>query len=241
MGLARDGLREIIGATVLLAAAAAGLALLHPWAAIPPIILWVWVLSFFRDPVRERSFAPDELGAPADGTVTEITRLEQDDDIHGPAWRIGIFLSIFDVHANRSPCAARVRSVEHRPGGFLDARHPESGRRNESNTLVLDPRGPIPGPVVVRQVAGKIARRIVCHAGAGNNLRAGERFGMIKFGSRTELIVPALSNTEIAVRIGSRVRAGLTVMLRQPPVPMPVNRDESSHEDHRKGSRGPSA
>jgi phosphatidylserine decarboxylase len=241
MGLARDGMREIIGATVALAAAGGGLALLHPWAAILPIIPWIWVLSFFRDPARHRSFAPHELCAPADGTVTEITRLDHADVIGGPAWRIGIFLSIFDVHANRSPCAARVRSVEHRPGGFLDARHPESGRRNESNTLVLDPQAPIRGPIVVRQVAGKIARRIVCHAGVGDELRAGERFGMIKFGSRTELLVPALSSTEIVVTIGSKVRAGLTVMLRQPADPMPVNCGENSRENHRGRPHGPAA
>ena len=184
--------------------------------AFPFVIVWLWVISFFRDPKRQRTYAPGDLCAPADGRVTEITELDDHELIGGPATRIGIFLSIFNVHANRASCAGRIRSVEYRAGEFLDARHGESGHRNESNTLLIDAEAPMPGPVVVRQVAGMVARRIICHARTDEHLLIGARFGMIKFGSRTELIIPRLDHTEIQVSIGDRVKAGLTIIARQP-------------------------
>ncbi len=217
-------------ATVVLGGAAWLLVGLGWWpGAVPLVLVWVWAISFFRDPRRIPRLAPGELCAPADGRVTEIARLDHDDRVGGPAVRVGIFLSIFNVHINRSPCAGTVHSVEHRPGKFLDARDPNSGRLNESNTLVIDPHEPIRGPVVVRQVAGKVARRIVCHPVEGSELSAGGRFGMIKFGSRTELIVPDDGAVEITVRIGSRVRAGLTVVARQ----LPMHNQEQTDAGHR--------
>ncbi len=190
-----------------------GLAVWHYWpAAVLPVAVWLWVLSFFRDPPRMAWFARGELCAPADGKVTEITRLEHHEVIGGPAVRIGIFLSIFDVHANRSPCRGRVRSIIHTEGRFLDARHPASGRVNESNTILLDPSPPVAGPIIVRQVAGKVARRIVCHAREGDDLMIGQRFGMIKFGSRTELILPDRAETVVKAWIGQQVRAGISVL-----------------------------
>ncbi len=215
MPIAKEGLREIVAATVVLGALGACGAWLAWPAAIPFAILWLWVISFFRDPRRERHFDLTELCAPADGTVTEVTELETHEEVGAPAVRIGIFLSLFDVHINRAPCSGRVRSLSHRPGTFLDARNPESGRRNESNTMVIDPDGPMPGPVVVRQVAGLAARRIICNASAGEHLTTGARFGLIKFGSRTELIIPLVEGTEIEVKVGDKVRAGLSVMARQ--------------------------
>lgn len=202
-------------ATLLLIPASAGLSLVWSPLAFVPFAVWLWVLSFFRDPLRERSFAPGELCSPADGKVTEITELPHHDTIGGPALRVGIFLSIFNCHINRWPCAGTVRTVEYRKGEFLDARHVESGHRNESNTIVLDPDPPVPGPVVLRQVAGKVARRIICHAQPGMRLPIGARFGLIKFGSRTELIVPRGAGTQAAVRIGDKVAGGLTVLVRQ--------------------------
>jgi phosphatidylserine decarboxylase len=216
MGIAPEGLREILIATVVLGAAAAGSWIVF-WPAAPVfVVLWIWVVAFFRDPKRQRAFEPGELCSPADGTVTELTRLDEHKTIDGPAVRIGIFLSLFNVHVNRSPCAGRVRSVTYQPGSFLDARHPDSGRRNESNTLVIEPDAPLPGPVVVRQVAGLVARRIICHAGAGDHMPIGSRFGIIKFGSRTELIIPRCESTEVMVSVGDKVRAGLTIVAKQP-------------------------
>lgn len=227
MMIAREGWREILVATVVLGALAALASLVSAYAVAPFALIWIWAVSFFRDPPRRRTFAPGDLCSAADGRVTEISELEHHDAINQPAIRIGVFLSIFNVHINRAPCSGRVRSIEYRPGEFLDARHPESGRRNESNTLLIDADAPLPGPVEVRQVAGWVARRIVCRAHVNDSVRIGERFGLIKFGSRTELILPRLPGTEVLVRVGDRVRAGLTIVARQPVVPAASQADES--------------
>jgi len=214
--IAGEGLREIAFATLVLGVLGAAAVWVFWPALIPCILVWLWVLSFFRDPKRRGNFGPGELCAPADGTVTEVTELDTHERLGGPAVRIGIFMSLLDVHINRSPCSGRVRSVTYRPGEFLDARHPDSGRRNESNTLLIDPDGPMPGPIEVRQVAGILARRIICHATAEQHLSIGARFGLVKFGSRVELIIPRRDHTEIKAAVGDKVRAGLTVVARQP-------------------------
>ena len=227
MLIAREGWREILVATVLLGALGALASLVSVYAIAPFGLIWIWAISFFRDPLRRRSFAPGDLCSAADGRVTEITEISHHDAIQQPAIRIGVFLSIFNVHINRAPCSGRVRSIEYRPGEFLDARHPESGRRNESNTLLIDTDASLPGPVEVRQVAGWVARRIVCNVHVNDRVAIGERFGLIKFGSRTELILPRLPGTEILVRVGDRVRAGLTIVARQPVVPAAPQADET--------------
>lgn len=217
-------------ATLLLGGGAGVVAWLWIWpAGLPLVIIWAWVISFFRDPQRVGRFADGEMCAPADGTVTEIVRLEHHERIGGPALKIGIFLSIFDVHVNRSPCTGTITSARYAKGRFLDARDPDSGRVNESNTLVIAPAPPLQGPIEVRQVAGTIARRIVCHVHQGDRLASGERFGMIKFGSRTELIVPGDVPTEVAVEVGAKVKAGLTVLVRQ----RPVKAEGEGDGDHR--------
>jgi phosphatidylserine decarboxylase len=212
MILAKEGLREMVLGTLVLGALGA-LAVVYFWPlAVPVALVWLWLISFFRDPRRAGPFEPHQFYSPADGTVTEVTRLPHEPQIDGPAVRVGIFLSIFNVHINRSPCAATVRSVVYRSGKFLDARHTDSGPQNEANTLVLDPDVPLPGPIVVRQVAGKIARRIICHVRAGDRLQAGQRIGLIKFGSRTELIVPDTPKVHITAFVGQKVVAGRTVL-----------------------------
>ena len=138
--------------------------------------------------------------------------------IGGPVLRIGMFLSLFNVHVNRAPCSGRVRALSYKKGEFLDARHPESGKRNESNTILIDPDEPMPGPIYVRQVAGLVARRIICHIRVDDHMPIGYRFGLIKFGSRTELIIPRRRDTEVLVKIGDKVRGGLTILARQPGV-----------------------
>ena len=227
MPLAREGIREMVIATVVLGTAAVGLGYIHWAVALPPVIVWIWAISFFRDPKRETTLPVSEFCSPADGTVTEITHLEHDGDIGGPALKIGIFLSIFNVHANRAPCDGKVIDKRYKPGKYLDARHPDSGRLNESTTLVLAADEPYAGPVVVRQVAGMIARRIICHAKEGDPLRRGERYGMIKFGSRTELLVPDGPGVIAAVEIGQRVHAGLTPVVR-----MRVDQGNQETETH---------
>ena len=174
-------------------------------------------MLFFRDPPR---FIPDQPGlmvSPADGKVVEITRLEHHDALRGPALRIGIFLSVLDVHINRSPCEGVVASVHFEPGEFLDARNPQAGIRNQSNTLILkaSPAPDHPPIAIVRQIVGAIARRIICPVTIGAQLQRGERFGMLAFGSRTELIVPDADTWEPMVQIGQQVKGGSTVLLRK--------------------------
>lgn len=218
MFFAREGAREILIATFLLGMLG-WLASLIWWPLVIPFgLIWLWALAFFRDPPRRIRVREGELCSPADGRVTEITELDHHEILGGPAVRIGIFLSIFDVHINRAPCAGRVRSLTYEAGEFLDARHPESGKRNESNSILLDPESPLPGPVEVRQIAGKVARRIICRVFAHQPVTAGERIGLIKFGSRTELILPKTAGTRILVSIGTRVYAGLTVLASQSPL-----------------------
>jgi phosphatidylserine decarboxylase len=213
MTLAREGLREIILGTLVLGVLGT-LAAIYFWPLVIPIaIVWVWLLSFFRDPRRAGPFEEHLLYSPADGTVTEVTRLAHEPLIDGPAVRVGIFLSIFNVHINRSPCAGIVRSVSYRAGKFLDARHADSGAQNEANTLVLGTEPPIPSPVLVRQVAGKIAQRIICHVKPGDRMTAGQRFGLIKFGSRTELIVRDGAQISVTAFVGQKVFAGRTVLV----------------------------
>jgi phosphatidylserine decarboxylase len=183
-------------------------------AAVVGALLWASGLLFFRDPARRVPTDPSLILAPADGKVTAVERIE-DDPIHGgPVWRISIFLSVLDVHINRAPYNTRVRDVAHRPGRFLNAMSDASAGQNEATTLILEPENGLPGPLMVRQIAGLIARRIVCRARPGDRLQAGQRFGMIKFGSRTDMTLPIDERVRIEARAGLRVRAGVSVLAR---------------------------
>jgi phosphatidylserine decarboxylase len=205
-------------AFVVVAMAAVGFVLAWGWALVVVEILLlailVWALMFFRDPNRETPQDGALLLAPADGKVTDVATVDDHEFIGGPALRIGIFLSIFDVHINRAPCRARVESITYRRGKYLNAMNPLSGKVNESNTLALVRAEEPKDRLVVRQVSGAIARRIVCAVREGQELAGGERFGMIKFGSRTELYVPANERMECLVRIRDKVRAGVTPLVR---------------------------
>lgn len=174
----------------------------------------VWALMFFRDPHRQ--IPPDDavLVAPADGKVTDIETLDKSDFIAGPTLRIGIFLSIFNTHINRAPCDATVETITYRKGKYVNAMNPLSSKVNESNTLVMERTNEPRDRLVVKQISGAIARRIVCAARQGQELARGEKFGMIKFGSRTELYVPAGEYMECLVGLGDNVKAGITPLLR---------------------------
>ncbi len=130
------------------------------------------------------------------------------------ALRIGIFLSIFSVHINRSPCNAKVEKVTYKKGQFRDARDPQASQVNESNSLALVRIDSPNDRLVVRQISGAVAQRIVCRAAEGEQLAGGQKFGMIKFGSRTELYVPAGNNKKLLVKIGDKVKAGLTPLVK---------------------------
>ena len=171
--------------------------------AVPLLLLAGFSTWFFRDPERRVPPDPALVVAPADGKVVEVERLPDG------RLRLAIFLSIFDVHVNRSPVAGHVVRVEHTPGRFLAAWKAETRDVNERNEVVLETDR---GPVRVLQVAGLVARRIVCRAAPGTSLGKGERFGMIRFGSRTELILPPGASP--AVRVGDTVRGGASVVAR---------------------------
>ena len=178
------------------------------------LIILIWVLSFFRDPLRRVPEEHNVLLSPADGTVTDIELVEENEFIGGRVLRIGIFLSVFNVHINRSPCRVTVEKITYKKGMYKNAMNPESGRVNESNDVYLRRLGDPDDKLIVRQISGAIARRIVCVVKQGQQLAGGEKFGMIKFGSRTELYLPAKDSVKPMIKKGDKVKAGLTVLIR---------------------------
>lgn len=174
-----------------------------PWAGTAAALAAagsVACLGFFRDPERKIPDDPDLILSPADGRVLEVAPA-------GEGTRISIFLSVLDVHVNRSPIAGRVGEVVHTPGRFLAAFDTRASDLNEQTRVPIEGRR---GAVVVKQIAGLIARRIVCRVGAGAELAAGERFGLIRFGSRTDLMLPR--GARATVTAGDRVRGGSSVV-----------------------------
>jgi len=180
-------------------------------AGLPVAALLLFVCYFFRDP--ERLVPADEaiIVSAADGLVVGIDEMEEPDFHLGPMIRIAVFLSVFDVHINRTPCDGTVKSTVYRAGKFLDVRHPQSSQLNECRSWWLETPH---GPVAVRQIAGLIARRIVAWAGEGSVLTRGQRFGMIRFGSRTEVFLPA--GCIVLVKVGDRVQGAATPLARWP-------------------------
>jgi phosphatidylserine decarboxylase len=186
-----------------------------PWSllAVVPAVLFVWLVSFFRDPPRRVPDDPQAIVAPADGKIVDITPLPQYEFIGRPAVRIGIFLSIFNVHINRAPTAGRVLQMHYHPGEFLNAMRPESAERNEFMWIGMERLDAPPTRFAVRQISGMLARRIVCTLHLGQLVTGGEKFGMIKLGSRTELILPA-DAAEVMVKVGDKVHAGADIVAR---------------------------
>jgi phosphatidylserine decarboxylase len=192
--------------------------------AVVAALLWLFTLAFFRNPARRPLGSERSLIAPADGVIADIGEVEEGEFLGERALRIGIFLSVFDVHVNRSPVAGTIAFASYKPGKFLDARHPDVSHENEANTLgiVADP-AVVPGlKLLVRQLSGLIARRIICTHGVGDALTRGELFGMIKFGSRTELWLPLSCPHRVLVTLGQRVRCGETVLIELGEPSLPV-------------------
>ena len=222
--LTKYGLREIILATVTLASLGTLIAFLaiavSPWiwpAIALPAIVWLWVLWFFRDPDRDTPDGEHLFVSPADGVVTDITNIGPDSPLGRDGVSIGIFMSLFDVHVNRASATGRVEKVEHVPGAFLDVRDPLATEKNESTTIRLcHTRNGKEFPVVIRQIAGLIARRIVTDLREGQSVQRGQRIGMIKFGSRLELLLPHELVEDVTVTAGDKVVAGKTVLVAGP-------------------------
>lgn len=178
-----------------------------PWLAIFPIIITLFMCIFFRDP--ERNIPSDEgiFVSPADGKVILLRDVYEKDYLKTETKEISIFMSIFDVHVNRSPCDGKVTLIKYSPGKFFVAHKDIASLKNENTVMVIEGRY---GNILVRQVAGFIARRIVCRVNIGDQLKKGERYGMIKFGSRLDIYLP--KDAKIKVKIGDKVKAGETIL-----------------------------
>ena len=210
----------------LLAAKSVGAVAVVYWVVFGvTAVVTLAALAFFRDPDRLVPQEPGVMVSPADGMVTEITVLQEFPQLvgalrggggakPGEIVRLGIFLSVLDVHLNRSPCDGVILEMLFTPGRFLDARHPKSGIENQSNALLLgDPQSRVP-VAVVKQIVGAIARRIITPVRVGESLARGQRFGMIAFGSRTELYLRA-EEWEFTVQTGQKLKAGRDIVARR--------------------------
>jgi phosphatidylserine decarboxylase len=199
----------VVGFTVLALAGGSAWMLGGAWWLVPglwlPIALWIpW---FFRNPDRRGPRGEHLVIAPADGRVVAVVDDAEPDFVRGPARRISVFMNVFDVHVNRFPVDGRVEHRHYRPGKFLNASRDKASADNEQMSLGIKcPRG----PVLVRQIAGLVARRIVCDPTVGDLARQGERLGLIRFGSRVDTYVPPDAVARVAV--GNRIKAGITVI-----------------------------
>jgi phosphatidylserine decarboxylase len=184
-------------------------ALISTWLSLLFVALFIYTIAFFRDPDRADPGEPNAVVAAADGTVADIKEIEEPEVLKSLTRRVGIFLSVFDVHTNRAPVAGRITFRQHAKGLCLDARRVDCSEKNESMIWAFENAR---ATVVVRQLTGAIARRIVGWSRVGDELKRGERFGMIRFGSRTEIYLPL--DAEILVKVGDRVKGGATVIAR---------------------------
>jgi phosphatidylserine decarboxylase len=178
--------------------------LTSPIWAIVPLLLACFFLWFFRDPERAIPQEPGALVSPADGKVTDVSAVNTEG---GKRTRISIFLSVFDVHVNRSPIAGVIRDVRYQRGKFLDARSPDCAEQNEQNIVTVEGEGQ---QVVFKQIAGLLARRIVFTPKPGDSLQRGQRVGLIKFGSRTDVLFDA--DARVSVKVGDCVKGGASIL-----------------------------
>ncbi|HSH46040.1 MAG TPA: phosphatidylserine decarboxylase [Longimicrobiales bacterium] len=200
----------LAGGSILLLALGAILGRWWLWAAGWTVAAAALAVTFFfRDPERVGERGPDLYLSPADGKVLAVERVEEPEYIQGPALRVSIYLSLLDVHVQRAPVAGTVEYVEHRPGGFAPA-STEVATGNERTTIGIDA---VDDRVVVRQMAGLVARRIVTYVNEGDPVDQGARIGLIRFGSRVDAFLPM--GTEPVVEPGDRVQAGVTVLARR--------------------------
>jgi len=173
----------------------------------------LFCLNFFRDPERTVPAGDDLVVAAADGVVADIIEIEEDEVLKKKCRRVGIFLSVFDVHVNKAPMAGKIIYTKHYPGTYpgpyLDARHPECSKFNEALTWAFEG---VKATLVVRQITGAIARRIVPWSQTGDTVVKGHRFGMIRFGSRTEVYLPL--DAEVTVKVGDKVKGAETIIAR---------------------------
>jgi len=218
--ITKHGLKEVVVLTiVLLCVCAIGcwLAATVCWAfgiiSLLALIVWGWVLWFFRDPTRNTPTDEGLFISPADGIVADITPLGPESRLAKNGVQIGIFMNVFNVHVNRIPCDGQIEDIAYQKGAFLDVRDPNASERNESATIrMTHTHKGQKYTIIVRQIAGLVARRIVTALEKGQTVTRGQRMGMIKFGSRLELLLPQELAGEICVSIAQQVLAGETIL-----------------------------
>jgi phosphatidylserine decarboxylase len=225
--LTKYGIREWLGSGIIACLSASGAVYLSKIYGMDTIgwavaafagLAWFCIAAFFRDPRRKIPEAPDVMVAPADGVIRDIELVKN----HGiepfegkDALRIGIFLSVLDVHLNRAPCNFSIEYELYTKGKFHDARDKRASKENES--MIIAGNAEVNGlnfPVAVKQISGAIARRIVCSVKTGQSLLKGRVYGMIKLGSRTDLYIPAENDMQVLVKVGDRVYAGETLLVK---------------------------
>lgn len=182
-----------------------------PWGAVIPFVLTLFMAFFFRDPERKIPEGDKIFVSPADGKVILIEKVNEGQFLRNEAVEISIFMSPFNVHVNRTPYDGVVESVVHTPGRFLSAFKHEASLQNENIAMLLNTKH---GKILVRQVAGFLARRAVCRVKSGDALKKGDRYGIIKFSSRLDMFLP--KETKIKVKLGDKVKAGETAIGEMP-------------------------
>lgn len=183
----------------------------YPWVSILICLCMLFVLYFFRDPTRIPPEGEENVLAPADGRIIEISHKQEENFLKCKATKIAIFMSLFSVHVNRISYGGKIEFIKHVSGKFFDARAPKSSERNEHNMVgILADDGNT--RLMIKQIAGKVARRIVCACKVGDHVKRGQRFGMIKFGSRLEVFIPDTIDFKLTVKEGEKVYAGITVL-----------------------------
>lgn len=210
MKITPHGYREIVIAAVVCGGLFTVTWWMIPWLGLVPIGLFLFVVSFFRDPDRTIPAGGHQLVAPADGTVMDIEEVHEESYFDAPCLRIGIFLSVVNVHVNRASLTGTISYQEYQEGNFFNASTRKAIEENESNFIVVESQEVTVG---IKQISGAIARRIVSTVKEGETVEKGERIGMIKFGSRTELYVPCQCDPKVKVEEGASVRGGTSVMV----------------------------
>ena len=212
MRFAREGYPFMVGAVFLAALTWVAVAAAGPWTIAPASLLTVlaaFIFYFFRDPERELPSGEAVVISPGDGKIIDIREVDEPSFVKGACRRITIFLSVFNVHVQRAPVSGDVAHRDYRPGEYAVAWHPKASEKNEQSSLGLIARG---HRVLVRQIAGLIARRIVTYPEQGERVERGERIGLIRFGSRVDLFIPLDWSLDCAV--GDKVAGGSTVLAR---------------------------
>ena len=179
----------------------------QPWMTIAPLILTLFMVFFFRDPERDTNESTNSFYSPADGRVILIQETDENELLNKRTLKVSIFMSAFNVHVNRAPCNGTVKQVKHYPGRFLAAFKHDASMVNEHITMLMQTEH---GDIVVRQVAGLLARRAVCRVKSGDFLKQGQRYGIIKFSSRLDVFLPL--NTKIKVKLKDKVKAGKSII-----------------------------